>query len=558
MKTITRRLASLLLTLIMVGSMTACGGSDDTVDAVAEDGVVSGSDGESVGSAAASEGEKIINIGATHSLSSVNPFATDQTEIYKYAMDLMFLPLMELDKDLNFQGMLADSVTTEDNIHFIVHVDDNATWSDSTPITAYDVEYSVLRYASPLVGNAAMMLYAFEGTDDETGFVEEGADSMTGLSVLDDKTIQFTSKYPMSLTTFQNTYARYLNIMPKHVIENFGEDGLLLNDWFNHPDVISGPYFLADFDLNHYLSYTANTNYWKGAPKIDKLNIKIVDGSQIYSGLQSGEIDITHHTLTVIPQEDYESIEKLDNVKVVYSSPVTNLTAFIQTENIPDKRVRQALLYATDRRQLVDQLLKGHGEVVDGFLSSVSPFFDASVQPIEYDPEKARELLADAGWDSSQILRLYVNSGDSTFVNGAQVVAAQWAEVGINVEINTVDMSTLMEVADSLDYDIIAVRYNFAPIDPHSDIEWLLSGEGSWTGYYDAEVAEALAKTQQTSNVSEIKDHYSVIDRKMQEDVPVFSVYVISSQGAVSNRVINAEPSIYGFFNDVQNWDITE
>lgn len=532
MRSITKRLANLLLILATVSIMTAC--------------------------SAAAKGEKTINIGATHSLGSVNPFATDQTEIYKYAVDLMFLPLMELDKDLNFQGMLADSVTTEDNIHFIVHVDDNAMWSDGTPVTAYDVEYSVLRYASPVVGNAALLLYAFEGTDDETGFVEEGADSMAGLTVLDDKTIQFTTKYPMALTTFQNTYARYLNILPKHVIQNFDEDDLLLNDWFNHPDVISGPYFLTDYDLDHYLSYEANTDYWKGAPKINKLNIKIVDGSQVYSGLQSGEIDITHHTLTVIPQEDYDSIEKLDNVKVIYSAPVTNLTAFIQTGNIPDKRVRRALLYATDRQRLVEQLLKGHGEVVDGFLSSVSPFYDASVQPVEYDPEKARQLLAEAGWDSTQILRLYVNSGDSTFVNGAQVVAAQWAEVGINVQVNTVDMPTLMDVADSLDYDIIAVRYNFAPIDPHSDVEWLLGGEGSWTGYYDEEVVEALEKTQQTSSVSEIRDCYSVIDRKMQEDVPIFSVYVISSQGAVSNRVIGAEPSVYGFFANVQEWDIVE
>ena len=83
--------------------------------------------------------------------------------------------------------------------------------------------------------------------------------------------------------------------------------------------------------------------------------------------------------MTAIPQEDYESIESLDNVKAVYGLPITNQSAFIQTANIPDARVRQALLYAIDRNQLVEQLLKGHGEVVDGFLSSASPFFDDSI-----------------------------------------------------------------------------------------------------------------------------------------------------------------------------------
>lgn len=557
MKRITRRLVSLLLALAMAGIVTACGASGNGGSAAGTDGAAS-EDGAVSEPAAAAEGEKIINIGVTDSLGGINPFAIDQTEINKYAMDLMFLPLMELDKDLNFQGMLADSITTDDNVHFIVHIDDKATWSDGSPVTAYDVEYSVLRYASPIVGNATLLLYAFEGTDDETGFVEEGASSMAGLSVLDDKTIQFTSKYPMALTTFQNSYGRYLHILPKHIIENFGENELVSNDWFNQPDVISGPYFLTGYDADHYISYTANTDYWKGAPKIDKLNFKIVDGSQIYSGLQSGEIDITQHTMTAIPQEDYESIEALKNVQVIYGSPVTNQSAFIQTANLPDERVRQALVYAIDRQQLVDQLLKGHGEVVDGFLSSASPFFDSGIEPIAYDPEMAKALLEEAGWDSTQTLRFYVNSGDNTFVNGVQVIAAQWAAVGINVEITTVDLATLMTVAGTTDYDIMAVQYTYAPVDPYPDVVWLLGGEGSWTGYYDDEVAAALEGTQQTSSVAEIRDFYSTVDQKMQDDVAMFSVYVISAQGAVSNRVVGAQPSVYGFFNDVQNWDVTE
>lgn len=576
MKKMKERLLSLLLIFAMAFSATACGsaggdgsgtGTDgsavgdaagDTAGGDASASDAAAAEGTGTGPATAAEGEKIINIGVTDSLGGVNPFAVDQTELNKYSLDLMFLPLMELDKDLNFQPMLADSITTEDNIHFTVHIDEAAAWSDGTPVTAQDVEYSVLRYASPVVANTTLLLYAFEGTDDATGFVEEGASSMAGLTVLDEKTIEFTAKYPMALTTFQNSYGRYLHVLPKHIIEAFSEEELTTSDWFNHPDVVSGPYILTGYDPNHYISYTANTAYWKGAPKIDKLNIRIVDGSQIYAGLQSGEIDITQHTMTAIPQEDYDSIEALENVKVVYGSPVTNQSAFIQTANIPDARVRQALVYAIDRQQLVDQLLKGHGEVVDGFLSSASPFYDEGVTPMAYDPEKAKALLEEAGWDGSQKLRFYVNSGDNTFVNGVQVIVAQWAAVGIQAEITTVDLSTLMTVAGSTDYDIMAVQYTYAPVDPYPDVSWLLGGEGSWTGYHDDEVAAALDGTQQTSDVSEITGFYSEVNTKMQADVPMFSVYVISAQGAVNNRVTGAEPSVYGFFNDVQNWDVTQ
>lgn len=569
MKKMIRNALSIVLVLALAFTMAGCasGGQGDAgtetknENETAQGGAAAesepGAEEGAFAEGAATEGGKIVNVGVTDSLGGVNPFVIDQTEINKYAIGLMFLPLVELDKDLNFQNMLADSITTEDNINFIVHIDDAATWSDGTPVTAEDVEYTVRRLASPVVNNTTLMLYAFEGVGDE-GFVEEGAESVAGIQVIDEKTVQFTSKYPMALTTFENTYARYLHTMPKHVIEKMSEQELTTTEWFNRPDVVSGPFFLTEYDNNHYISYEANKDYWKGAPKIDKLNIRIVDASQIYAGLQSGEIDITHHTMTAVPQEDFESIEALENVKTVYGAPITNQSAFIQTANIPDARVRQALLYAIDRQQLVEQLLKGHGEVVDGFVSSASPFYDENLTPIAYDPEKAKALLEEAGWDGSQTLRFYVNSGDNTFVNGAQVLVAQWAAVGIKVEVQTVDLATLMTVAGSTDYDIMAVQYTYAPVDPYPDVDWLLSGEGSWTGYSSEEISEALAKTQQTSDISEIRDLYSVVDKKVQEDVPMFSVYIISAQGAVSNRLSGAEPSAYGFFNDVQNWDVAE
>ena len=549
------RILSLLLAGVMALGLTACGASN--AGAAADETGSAAVSTESASSDTAASGEKIINVGVTNTIGSLNPLLLNGGEINKYATGLMFLPLMELDADLNFEGMLADSITTEDNKNFIVHIDDAATWSDGTPVTADDVVYTALRLASPVIGNTAMMYYVFEGVGDD-GFVEEGAESIDGIQKVDDKTVQFTTKEEMPITTFENSYARYLLTLPKHVIEQYSEEELSTADWFNHPDVVSGPFIVMDFDVDHYISYEANKDYWKGAPKIDKLNIKIVDGSQLYAGLQSGEIDITQQTMSDIPQEDYESVEALDNVEVVYGSPVTNQSVFIQTKNVPDVKVRQAMLYAIDRQQILEELLNGHGEIVDGFLSSASPFYDDSLTPISYDPEKAKALLEEAGWDGSQTIRFYVNSGDSTFVNAASIIAAEWAAVGIKAEIQTVDFATLMSVAGTEDYDVLAVQYTYAPVDPYPDVAWLLGGEGSWTGYSDDTLNDALTKSQLTSDPEETKELFSVVDKKVQEDVPMFSAYVISAQGAVSKRITGAAPSVYGFFNDVQNWDVVE
>ena len=115
-----------------------------------------------------------------------------------------------------------------------------------------------------------------------------------------------------------------------------------------------------------------------------------------------------------------------------------------------------------------------------------------------------------------------------------------------------------MSVAGTEDYDVLAVQYTYAPVDPYPDVAWLLGGEGSWTSYSDDTLNDALTKSQLTSDPEETKELFSVVDKKVQEDVPMFSAYVISAQGAVSKRITGAVPSVYGFFNDVQNWDVVE
>ena len=199
-----KKYASYVLSVVLVLlSLTACSNS-----------------GQNTPNTGNHSGQQIVNVGVTNTLETLNPLLMNGGEINRQATSLMFLPLVELDKDLNFEGALAESITTEDNLNFIVHINEDATWSDGTPITAYDVEYTARRICSPVIANATMLFYVFEGVGDD-GFVEEGAESVSGIKVLDDKTIQFTAKAAMSLTTFQSTYGRYLMTLPKHVIEQF-------------------------------------------------------------------------------------------------------------------------------------------------------------------------------------------------------------------------------------------------------------------------------------------------------------------------------------------------
>lgn len=545
------RVTAMVLSVLLAVSLTACGGSKDSSQG--------GKDNAPGANTTDGAKEKIVNIGMTDTLTSVNPLLMDATEILKYSVSMEFLPLVELNSKLEFQGMLASSITTEDNRNFIVNVDKNAVWSDGTPVTAEDVVFTVLKLASPKLANASMALYAFEGVGDD-GFVEEGAAEISGVKALDEKTVQFTTKYDMALTTFENTYGRYILTVPKHILKDVPEDQLAAYSWFNAPTVVNGPYKITDADLQHYVSYEANDKYFKGAPKINKLNIKIVTAAQLLTGLQSGEIDFVQQTTGGILQEDYTSVEGLTNVNVNYGAPVTNQSIFFNTTTVTDTRIRQAILYGIDREKLVSGLLNGKGEVIDGFLSSAGPFYDSSLTPTAYNVDKARELVKAAeadGWDSSKVLQFYVNSGDTTFTQAADFITASLAEVGIKLQVNTVDLATLMSKAGNKEFDLMAVQYTYAPVDPYPDVNWLLSADG-WTGYANTTITDALNATQTTSDVNDIKKEYLTIDTLVQQDVPMLSAYVISAIGVANKRLVNATPDVYGAFININEWDVTE
>lgn len=503
--------------------------------------------------------EKIVNIGMTDSLSSMNPLLMDATEVLKYAASMEFLPLVELNSKLEFEGMLASSVTTEDNIHFTVNIDQNAVWSDGTAVTADDVVFTVLKLASPKLANVSMALYAFEGIGDD-GFVEEGATEIAGIKAIDSKTVEFTTKYPIALTTFENTYGRYILTVPKHILKDVSEEELAAYDWFNAPTVVNGPYRATEVDPQHYVTYVANDKYWKGVPKIDKLNIKIVTPAQLLTGLQSGEIDFVQQTTGNILQEDYAGVEALENVSTHYGAPVTNQSIFFNTTTVTDSRIRQAILYGIDRQEILKGFLNGKGEVVDGFLSSAGPFYDASLTPTAYNPEKAKELVAEAvadGWDSQKVLNFYINSGDTTFGQAADYIVAKLAEVGIKLQVKPVDLASLMTAAGNKEFDLMAVQYTYAPVDPYPDVNWLLSADG-WTGYTNDAISQALEATQTAGDVAEIRSQYLTIASIVQQDVPMLSAYVISALGGVNKRLVNATPDVYGSFINIHEWDVTQ
>ena len=543
------------LALVMAAGLGACGSASAGSSVTGTSGAaVSGS----TGAAAVQTGDDIVNIAFTDSVGTVNPLNMDVTFINYYATSMMFLPLASFNDKYEPDYLLAESITTDDNQTFKVKLKDNAAWSDGQPVTSDDVIYTILKFTCPAVANPNFDFTPFKGFNDD-GTSPEGATEIEGIHKTDDKNLEFICKDHMSLNTFLNNVATWVCILPKHAIENIPDDQLLTDSWFSHPDVVDGPYFLDDYDPAHYVSYHANENYFEGAPKIPKINFRIMQGSEILAGLKSGEIDIVHPSCS-IPVEDRDAVEKLEGFTTKYTDNIINEMTLFNTskEYLSDPRVRQAIIYAIDRDTIVKQLLNGKGEVTDGFICSGSPFYNEGKTKLSYDPDKAKQLLEEAGWDGSQTLQYYVSSSDSIAVKAAQLIQQYLQNVGVKIEINTVDFATLMTIGGTDEEDFFSVQYTITPNDYWADIKNLIDVQDfSWSGgYYNEKVDEDLAKTQETTDETELKSLYNEIEEQVIEDAPMFPMYFQSNLGVVSDRLKNATPSFYGAFDNIQEWSI--
>ncbi|CAM3986718.1 ABC transporter substrate-binding protein [Cohnella lubricantis] len=500
------------------------------------------------------DGKKTINVGVTYAPSGINPL-NPVGLVSTYVAGLMFPPLVELDSDLQYKPMLADSIETADNKTFTVKLNPSAKWTDGTPVTADDVIFTLNLMANAKVASSyAYMFGIIEGLDD-SGYLPEGKTSIDGVKKVDDHTLTMTTKSPTTLAIFEDTIGRYTMTLPQAALKDIAPEDMNKSDFMQKPSVTSGPFKIVNIDADHYVEMEANKDYFRGAPKIDQLNFKVLQGTAISAQLQSGEIDMNIPSAGVIPIADYEKIKGLKNVTTVEGPPIATQFMYINEQVVPDAKQRQAISYAMNREQIVNKLLKGAGEAVDGYFTSYSPYVDTSLKPAAYDPEKAKSLLKESGWDSGKTLTLSVLSGDSTLEQASNIIAENLKAAGVNVKIQMTDLATLLDKLVQMDYDLGILTVSLTPINPLPDITYFLQ-EGNPSGYKNDEVDKLLSALAAELDEAKIKDEYAQLQQIIAQDVPMPSIYATKALGAVNNRVTGATPKDFGMFINVNEWDV--
>jgi peptide/nickel transport system substrate-binding protein len=547
---------TIMFLLCVLYSLAACSNSTETTT---EPNQNTGSEQETgANTGTETTGEKSIAIGITQSPSSLNPL--DRSNFVNwYVVQLLFPPLVQLDEEsMVFVPQLAESVENIDEQTFEVKLRSNAKWTDGTPVTVDDVLFTLGLLAHPEVNALRATDFAILEGLNQVGKLESGKiEDLTGAQKIDEHTIRFKTKAPVYPLDFQELILQNLSLLPKHVLGEVNPAQLFEHPFMQAPDVVYGPFKFVNYSRNQYVELEANPDYFLGAPKIDKLYFRISTPTNLVTMLESGDIDMNLPEMGRIPIEDYERVKNMAHIRTESGKPITSNFIAPNHKRMTDQRVRQAIMYAFNREMLVENLLKGEGEVSYGPYPPIHPLYNENVVKgtYPYDPEKAKQLLQEAGWDSSQTLSFYIMSGNSLFEQAANIIAENLRAVGINTQIETMDQPTLVQKFLAGDFDLVFWTTRFA-LYPDMSRTHATGGSTNFTGYSNPEVDELFKKGLTTTDPDERYDIYSRWQEIWVEDVPQMELFFDYRLRAVNERVAVGEPKDIGMFINVHEWDV--
>ncbi|MCM3174971.1 ABC transporter substrate-binding protein [Paenibacillus sp. MER 99-2] len=498
--------------------------------------------------------EKIVTVGIVNSPLTLNQINDQGDSASKNALALINDALLDINSSFEFLPKLADSVDTEDKQLYTIKLNKDAKWNDGQPFTTADVLFTLNTALNPKV-ETSLRLSFIEGLND-AGKLEDGQNEITGLSIIDDHTFTIKTKTPIDPNIFKETFATKLYFLPQHILKDVPLDQLAVNPYFQKPEVTVGPFQFKSFAKDQYVEVVKNENYYRPIAKLDKIFIKVLPATNLVAQLQTGDIQMNSLPVGLIPITDYEKVKALPNVNLDSSGPSEPAELFLNNKVFDSPKVRQAVAYALNRQLIVEQLLKGQAEVIDGSVPSDNPYYDQDAAIYSYDPEKAKALLAEAGWDSNKVVRFLIPVGNKIREQAADILTQNLKDVGIKVEVQKYDFGTLIQKVIKSEYELTIFNRDYY-IEPSLYFSLFASDNANnFLGYnnskVDALIKEGVAEADETKR----HDIYKQLQQILHEELPTISVYSEKRLQAVAKNVLVGKPSNIGMFNNVNEWDI--
>lgn len=467
--------------------------------------------------------------------------ATDNTYPLLY---LIYDNLVHLDPDeTTVTPDLAESwEVSPDAKTFTFKLGTGIKWQDGEPFTAEDVAFTAwwaARYPDAYQGLPAVWSQV-EGAEETAS---SGAD-LAGVKVISDTEISFTLSEPNIY--FLPSLANAPNvIVPKHVLEKETADTIEKIDATTRTPIGTGPFKLTDYKADQYVEFKANPDYFRGAPKLDTIIWKILAGDQIATQVEAGQLDLA----LGLDQQYRDTLKSVSGIDLVDATSVGMNGLFVRTDNpaLEDPRVRQALYYGIDRQGIIDSVLNGIPKLL---WNPPGLNFD-SLNQYPHDPDKARQLLQQAGWDKSTKLNLVYWKDAANAGKVLPIVQQQLAEIGVTVKLNPLeiddwdDMVTNPDRRDQWDLDFeFGGTYGLGP-DQSSRSYGSCKGPKVQSGFQDCKLADLFTQARGTTDDAKREGMYQEIARIINENADVIYLWQPVLLNPMSTKLDNVE--IYPF-----------
>lgn len=464
--------------------------------------------------------------------------------------------LLEMDGPLNFVPRLAESFESEDGQHYTIKINKDANWTDGTPVTSADVAFSINTIAHPKSETSQGANISMLDGLEANGKLPEGETELSSIKIIDDKTLELTTTVPVDPNYMKEVFGLNVLTLPKHILGDVPIEELSTHPYMQNPSVSTGAYKFVKYEKDQYVELAANEDYYAGTPKTEKLFIKIMLAPNLVGQLQTGELDFNvSKGIGKIAVQDYDTVEGFDNVTTSIEPNIGFQTMYFNNNKF-DKEVRLALSMAIDRNLLVDKLLKGHGEVIDGPYTSLSPFLDKSVGELEYNPEKAKKMLEDAGFDFKTPLELVVPIGNKVREQSAPIIAQSLQQIGVQTNITNYDFPTIMSKGKAGEFDLLLIGFTLT-LDPDVSNVYATESTYNFMNYSNPEMDKLLLQGKQEADVDKRKVIYSDVQKILLEEAPILTLYSDHDFAGINKRVEFGKPVSFGTHHNLQKWAVS-
>lgn len=584
-----RKSVFVLTSLLVTGSLllSACGNNSNTNSSAADNSATATASANAAESTEATAAPAVVPVGALS-----EPFtATDLSKLPAVAQkrtDTIIVGLtdpsgaftpyfQQSGYDGNVSSLLYASLVTVDDkgvptpelaeswdvsadqLTYTFHLRKDLKFSDGSPLTADDVAFTwTIQYDKAYDGGSQLPTLNVKGGK---AYKEGTAPTVAGIKVIDPQTISATLEKPN---------ATALVLLGSNVLSKayYGKDykfGQLeyIKKLHEHP-LGDGPYKLEKFIPGQEVRFVANENYFKGKPKTEHFIYKTTEGD-VWQFVETGEVDYASFSAT---DENIEKLKALGFVNIIPYTPSSYgyMQVNLKHEQLKDKLVRQAIVYGLDRQSIYVDAAQGAGSIANIPASPISwSYTDEGINPYKYDPEKAKQLLDEAGWkvgangnrekDGKPLSIHYLGSKSKNTDIFIAIAKENFEALGIDFQPEVfADFNSLVSKVEGGDYDLVSFSTSMLT-DPADGFMQFFDGE--ITDYDNPKFLELYNKALATTDIEQRKAVYKELYQLFNDELPILFTSYKKTVYAYNGRIQNLSVSPFiGLAGSLPNWTL--